>query len=287
VELISSQIALRVLVSLMEANRLSLTRLAGAVGNMPSAVQRALRILTTDALVMSEGEGRKRVYRLSDQAAVAPALGLAVLAVPKEESLGIIARARPCIEFLALEGDLVRMVYADHGDPIEESRAARAVERICQAYGLRRAYGYHGDIREQLATDASIRDEVGRGTIIHGSMDRTFPDRSLHGQPPGEPLGHPHPDLALPSRRRLEQLRRLYGVQRFALFGSAVRSDFRPDSDVDVLVAFEPDVSERFDRMTAIELEFEAASGRDVDVVAVDRLPRLIRDNISDEVVEL
>ncbi|HEX4213987.1 MAG TPA: nucleotidyltransferase domain-containing protein [Candidatus Dormibacteraeota bacterium] len=91
----------------------------------------------------------------------------------------------------------------------------------------------------------------------------------------------------LPSRRRLELLRRRHGIRSFALFGSSVRSDFRPDSDVDVMVAFEPEVSERFDRLTAIELEFEAASGRDVDVVAEDRLPHLVRQSIDDEIVAL
>lgn len=270
-----------------EVNRLSLSRLAQTVGTTLSAVQRALGILTSDGLVVSEGTGRTREYRLTDESMVSPALELAVLATPRGEGLGIVARARSSIEFLGLEEDLVRMVYADHGDPIEESRAARAVERICKAFGLRRVSAYHGDVRENLLTDSSIRDQASRGTIIHGSLDRTFPDRSRHGESPGEPLGHPHEDLVLPSRRRLELLRRRHGIRSFALFGSSVRSDFRPDSDVDVMVAFEPEVSERFDRLTAIELEFEAASGRDVDVVAEDRLPHLVRQSIDDEIVAL
>ena len=138
-----------------------------------------------------------------------------------------------------------------------------------------------------LLTDSSLRDQASRGMIIHGSLDRTFPDRSRHGEPPGDALGHTHADLLLPSRRRLALLRRQHGIRSFALFGSSVRSDFRPDSDVDVMVTFEPGVSGRFDRLTAIELEFEAASGRDVDVVAEDRLPRLVRQSINDEAVAL
>ncbi len=31
------------------------------------------------------------------------------------------------------------------------------------------------------------------------------------------------------------------GIRRLAIFGSALRDDFRPDSDIDVLVEFEPD----------------------------------------------
>ena len=32
-----------------------------------------------------------------------------------------------------------------------------------------------------------------------------------------------------------------HGIRRLAIFGSALRDDFRPDSDVDILVEFEPD----------------------------------------------
>jgi predicted nucleotidyltransferase len=32
-----------------------------------------------------------------------------------------------------------------------------------------------------------------------------------------------------------------HGIRRLAVFGSALRDDFRPDSDVDILVEFEPD----------------------------------------------
>ena len=34
---------------------------------------------------------------------------------------------------------------------------------------------------------------------------------------------------------------RKHGIRRLAVFGSALRDDFRPDSDVDILVEFEPD----------------------------------------------
>jgi predicted nucleotidyltransferase len=41
-------------------------------------------------------------------------------------------------------------------------------------------------------------------------------------------------------RERLAEFCRQSGVRRLAVFGSALRDDFRPDSDVDVLIEFEP-----------------------------------------------
>ena len=41
-------------------------------------------------------------------------------------------------------------------------------------------------------------------------------------------------------QERLREICRRYHVRRMALFGSALRDDFRPESDVDMLVEFEP-----------------------------------------------
>jgi len=40
---------------------------------------------------------------------------------------------------------------------------------------------------------------------------------------------------------RIEEFCRRWKIREFSLFGSVLREDFRPDSDVDVLVSFEPD----------------------------------------------
>ena len=42
------------------------------------------------------------------------------------------------------------------------------------------------------------------------------------------------------SKEQLAAYCRTHGVKRFAIFGSALREDFGPDSDIDVLVEFEP-----------------------------------------------
>jgi len=61
---------------------------------------------------------------------------------------------------------------------------------------------------------------------------------------------------------------RKWKIREFALFGSVLRKDFRPDSDVDVLVTFEPDHGwSLFDHMN-MEEELSAVLGRGVDVVS-------------------
>lgn len=56
-------------------------------------------------------------------------------------------------------------------------------------------------------------------------------------------------------------------VVEFAIFGSALRDDFRPDSDVDILVTFEPGVQWTFQQWLAMVRELEEIFGRKVDLV--------------------
>ena len=57
-------------------------------------------------------------------------------------------------------------------------------------------------------------------------------------------------------------------IAEFSLFGSVLREDFRPDSDIDVLIEFAPDAAwSLFDRVDMID-ELKAIFGRDVDLVS-------------------
>jgi len=60
---------------------------------------------------------------------------------------------------------------------------------------------------------------------------------------------------------------RKWKVVEMALFGSVLRDDFRPDSDVDVLVTFEPDVPWSLWDMVQAEQELAVLLGRPVDMV--------------------
>jgi uncharacterized protein len=71
-------------------------------------------------------------------------------------------------------------------------------------------------------------------------------------------------------QEQIEAFCRKWKIREFALFGSVLRDDFRPDSDVDVLVRFQPDPGHTlFDRVT-MEEELTALFGRKVDMVRRD-----------------
>jgi predicted nucleotidyltransferase len=56
-------------------------------------------------------------------------------------------------------------------------------------------------------------------------------------------------------------------ITEFALFGSILRDDFRPDSDVDVLVTFAPEAKWGLFKLVEMQQELEAIVGRDVDLI--------------------
>ena len=73
---------------------------------------------------------------------------------------------------------------------------------------------------------------------------------------------------------------RRHHIKRLALFGSVLRDDFRPDSDVDVLVEFQPGHVPGLDFVT-IERELSGLlQGRRVDMVTPKFLNPRIRDQV-------
>lgn len=60
---------------------------------------------------------------------------------------------------------------------------------------------------------------------------------------------------------------RRWQITEFALFGSVLRDDFRPDSDVDVLVTFAPDAPHRLVDLLDMEDELIEIVGRPADLV--------------------
>ena len=88
---------------------------------------------------------------------------------------------------------------------------------------------------------------------------------------------------ALPLHIPLEKLAdfcRRYQVRELALFGSTLRQDHRPDSDVDLLVSFAPAARVTFLTLAKMQRELEALLGRNVDLVPKDGLKPGIRDHI-------
>jgi predicted nucleotidyltransferase len=66
---------------------------------------------------------------------------------------------------------------------------------------------------------------------------------------------------------RLTDFCRKWQVQELSLFGSVLRTDFRPDSDVDILVVFQPGVSHQIEAWIEMEDELKAMFGREIDLV--------------------
>ncbi|MCX7014468.1 MAG: nucleotidyltransferase family protein [Candidatus Sumerlaeota bacterium] len=77
--------------------------------------------------------------------------------------------------------------------------------------------------------------------------------------------------LAIPTDR-IPEFCRKWKITEFALFGSVLRDDFRPDSDVDVLVTFAPDAPWSLWDLVDIREELEQIIGRSVDLVEKDAL---------------
>jgi len=72
-------------------------------------------------------------------------------------------------------------------------------------------------------------------------------------------------------------------IRKLAFFGSVLRDDFGPDSDVDVLVEFEPRARVGLIGLARIENEFSRLIGRKADVNTAGCLSPHFRDEVLDE----
>jgi uncharacterized protein len=85
---------------------------------------------------------------------------------------------------------------------------------------------------------------------------------------------------------RIEELCRRWKVAELCLFGSALRQDFGPESDIDLLVRFAPEAGWSLLDHAQMELELEDLLGRPVDLVsraAIEKSPNPIR---RDEILQ-
>jgi uncharacterized protein len=85
----------------------------------------------------------------------------------------------------------------------------------------------------------------------------------------------PHSEIAAFCRR--------HRVRRLALFGSILRRDFRPDSDIDVLVEFEADARIGLFGLMRIQSQLSELLGRKVDLNTPGFLSDRFRDTVLRE----
>jgi predicted nucleotidyltransferase len=88
-------------------------------------------------------------------------------------------------------------------------------------------------------------------------------------------------------RAALPALRREFGVSSLFLFGSVARGDNRPDSDVDVIVEFEPTAHPTLLTLSGVMGEVERIVGRTVDVGELRSLRPAFRARVEQEMLRV
>lgn len=84
----------------------------------------------------------------------------------------------------------------------------------------------------------------------------------------------------LVDRQKIAEFCRRHRVKKLALFGSVLRDDFRPESDVDVLVEVEPGATPGLIRLAGMEIELTEMLGRKVDLRTPAELSRYFRQEV-------
>jgi predicted nucleotidyltransferase len=81
-------------------------------------------------------------------------------------------------------------------------------------------------------------------------------------------------------RKKLAEFCRRWRISELALFGSALRDDFRPNSDIDLLVSFSPRTKISLFDLVRMQNELKEIFGREVDLVerrAIEKSENYIR----------
>jgi predicted nucleotidyltransferase len=86
----------------------------------------------------------------------------------------------------------------------------------------------------------------------------------------------------LAEKDRIADFCQQHHIRSLAFFGSVIRDDFRPDSDIDVLVEFEPGYTPGF-AFFGMEAELSEILGRKVELHTRNFLSRYFRDKVLEE----
>lgn len=89
-------------------------------------------------------------------------------------------------------------------------------------------------------------------------------------------------EVEIPHEKLAEFCQRNH-IRRLSLFGSILRDDFGPDSDIDILVEFEPGYTPGLLGIAGMEIELSEMIGRKVDLRTPGDLSRYFRDAVMRE----
>ena len=86
-------------------------------------------------------------------------------------------------------------------------------------------------------------------------------------------------DIEMP-REAIAEFCRRHDIRRLSVFGSILRDDFGPESDVDFLVEFEPGKVPSLLGIAGMEIELSEIVGRKADLRTAEDLSRYFRDDV-------
>ena len=86
--------------------------------------------------------------------------------------------------------------------------------------------------------------------------------------------------ILVEKRAEIAAICKRYNVQELALFGSALGTEFRKDSDVDLIVEFKPNARVGLLEFSKLQQELEVLLGRKVDLVSKRGLKPLVRERV-------
>jgi predicted nucleotidyltransferase len=92
-------------------------------------------------------------------------------------------------------------------------------------------------------------------------------------------------DQVVAKLRQHEQELKAAGVVRLSVFGSTARGDRRPDSDIDLLAAFDESMRISLLDMAGVEIQLSEMLGHAVDLVEEGRLKPRVQQSIETEAV--
>ena len=285
IRLAASDNALRALLLLAQRSEgLRVSEVAEELEISYTGAEKALDILLAEEVLVTTGPRHSFAPSPRSDAAVRFALAF----LPVNVALAALARGNVAIEFAGSDNTSVLVVFRRFSDPTDESRAHRAIEVLLALHPeVRVEFARKEDLREQLLEDLAPRRRASDMHVLAGSIDRTFPDRTRHGDFEARSLGHLNEAIQAPSGRRLRALAREYGLRRILAFGSATRADFRPDSDIDLLVEPMPGRRLGLAERVGLMADAEQLFGRDVDLVTAPVGRRSLANRISRDGVVL
>jgi predicted nucleotidyltransferase len=73
-------------------------------------------------------------------------------------------------------------------------------------------------------------------------------------------------------RKKIAEFCKRWGINEFSLFGSVLRADFHPDSDIDVLISIDPAAELGLLDFARMQIELECLFKHPVDLIEKERL---------------